>query len=745
MSRSPADGMLAARRATAACRLACALLLPATAAAQANYELIYAFRVAGVNPVGRLAEAPDGSLYGVTYFGGVPRDVGFNGNGTIFALRPQNGGNWSFETVHVFQPRVEGGNPWGGLTLGSDGNFYGLAANSGPFSPYVPSGAGTIFRMTPSGAYSVLHYFSGHPDEGRMPVWRLREASDGAFYGSTCSRDSIVFRITSGGSFTPLYRFPATGGLFLGGVCPVAELIEEPDGLLYGHSTYAGAHYPVPYGAGTLFRIDPREPQPQATILHAFQGPDGAQPVGGLIPGPNGTLYGTTYEGGPAGLGSIYRREATGEVTTVHAFQGEDGARPYGSLFRAGDGALYGTASEGGANGAGTLFRIDDSGDFSVLHAFTRFVDGRAPVELMQARDGYFYGVTYFDGPVMGGTVFRLGPGNAFQTLHAFSRAPSHPMSGVVQATDGSFYGTTMVSGHGGTVFRLSPTRELTILHEFPGNGPAFSSGLIQATDGFLYGTQSDGPGKVFRIRTTGEDYSVVHSFVNELGRPKHGVIQASDGNFYGTVETWSNHASRIFRMDPSGNLTILHHFADGTVAPNGPLVEGADGALYGTTTGGTVFKVTKSGAFTQLHAFSGTDGSVPTGGLTRAPDGRLYGVTHFGGASGLGTIFRVEPTGGITTLHNIEPDLNPGSPLTILAAADGALYGVGASTEFSSTFFRYTAEGLTLVGSADAGPSTRLIQASDGAIYGTVGYDDGIETNPHGGGVFRLTLPPLP
>ena len=672
----------------------------------------------------------------------------------------------------MLQPGLDGANPWGGLTLGSDGDFYGLAAHGGP-GESATNGPGTIFRMSPSGAFSVLHNFSGG-EGGQMPVWRLREASDGAFYGSTCIADSIVFRITPGGSFSALYRFDTTGGLYLGGICPVVELTEEPDGLLYGHATYAGAHYPVPYGAGTLFRIDPRESQPQAAILHAFQGPDGAQPVGGLTPGPNGALYGTTYEGGPFGLGSIYRREATGEVTTVHAFQGEDGARPYGSLFRAGDGALYGTASEGGATGAGTLFRIDDTGDFSVLHAFTSGVDGRAPVELMQARDGYFYGVTYYDGPGTGGTVFRLGPGNAFQTLHAFSPAPSHPASGVIQATDGSFYGTTQVSYQsGGAVFRLSPTGELTILHEFqnaPGtNGSWFPSGLIQATDGFLYGTVSyytyPGQGAVFRIRTTGEDFSVVRLFsLNERGLPKQGVIQASDGNFYGTTPSqvdWTQPdlpqvGGTVFRMDASGNVTTLHAFEHDLTNPNAPLVEGPDGALYGTTglpyfpttssALGTVFKVTKSGVFTELYAFSLGQG-ILQGGLTRAPDGRLYGVTgRETGTSGLGTIFRVEPAGGITTIHNIEPGLNPGFPWTILAAADGALYGLGLSPDSAySTFFRYTTEGLTLLGSAPGELSTRLIQASDGAIYGTVEHDSRLETNPHAGGIFRLTLPPRP
>ena len=501
-------------------------------------------------------------------------------------------------------------------------------------------------------------------------------------------------------------------------------------------------------GGGTLFRIDPRDSalQPFA-LLHAFSGPDGAQPVGGLVPGPGGALYGSAYQAGPFGKGLIFQLEPTG-VTTTHAFEGPDGAHPYGSLFPAADGSLYGTASEGGT-GFGTLFKIDVGGQFSQLHSFNGR-NGQAPVEVMQARDGKIYGVTYRGGgPGKGGTAFRLNTDNTLETLHAFG-GPGEPAKGVIETQDGSLYGTTRSSASGaGTVFKLSPARQLTVLHDF--GSVAESSGLIMAADGYLYGTTefggAHGLGTVFRISTTG-DHTVLHSFADDSVRyPQHGVTQASDGNFYGITPYGSE--SKLFRIDASGNFTTLRTLtqAEGFNL-SGPLVEGADGSLYGTMAEGgpigfgTAFKLTTSGDFSLLHAFDSFDNGVrPRGGLTRARDGRLYGVTSFGGADNHGILFRLETTGGITTLHHFEDVY----PVTVLGGRDGALYGVASPHPVfpsPALFFRFTT-GLTILytaGHDDGVDASRLIQGSDGAFYGTVSI-----AQFFGGGVFRLNVSPVP
>jgi uncharacterized repeat protein (TIGR03803 family) len=726
--------------------VACILALPPCASGQATFELIHRFERTATNPIGRLVEAPEGALYGMTTLGGR------YGGGTIFALRPSENGSFSTEIVHEFRAAVEGGYPWGSLILGRDGSFYGLASRNTDLGS-TPQG-GSVFRLTLSGDLSVLHAFSG--TEGHMPVWRLLEASDGNFYGCTCgATDSTIFRLSPSGSFTALYRFSGRDVWdppYQNGVCPVTELKEGADGFLYGEATYGGLAYytfpAVPYGPGTLFRIDPRD-----GVLERFQviryltDVEAAQPVGGLVARPGGAFIGTANDDLYFRRGSIFRYEPTGQVTIVHAFTGEDGARPYGGLFEAADGALYGTATQGGL-GFGTVFKIEGNGQFAMLHAFTA-AEGRAPVELMQARDSRFYGVTFLGGPNGGGTVYRLVPGGGVETLHAFTAGPwpDLPTSGVIEGTEGSLYGTTSVSRlGGGTVYRLSAGRLLTILHDFEWP-EAHPSGLSQAADGFLYGTTERGgahdSGTVFRIGTTG-GLTVLHSFAPSSPRaPQHGVIQASDGYFYGTTSVGSS----VFRMNASGNLTTLYSFSSTDGASfAGPLVEGADGALYGMmargSSPGTIFKLTKSGGFTLLHTFSVADGAWPRGDLARAADGRLYGVTTLGGAAGQGTLFRLEPEGGVTTLSSF----SQGFPSAVSAGRDGALYVVAPSNFLvvggPHYFFRFTTAGLALIHTssrADGSGASRLMQGSDGALYGTMQATEDRPFAP--GGIFRLTL----
>jgi uncharacterized repeat protein (TIGR03803 family) len=726
------------------------LALPPCASGQATFELIR-FDPGAAYPIGRLVEGPDGSLYGMTFFGERYR------GGTVFALRPSGTDHFTTEIVHTFGSDFENGsNPWGSLILGRDGNLYGMTTRN----PSIPPGPGTVFRMTFTGELTTLHNFSSG-DGGHMPVWRLLEASDGNFYGCTCGgTDSTIFSITPTGTFTPLFRLflvvPTVPYWYLG-VCPVTELKEGPDGLLYGQATYGGPFNPVLNGGGTLFQFNPHAPSygDRFRMIRGFPGPGGVQPVGGLVTGPGGDLYGSLNRGGALDNGAIFRMNLTGETATVHEFQGPEGARPYGGLFPAADGALYGTTMEGGF-GYGTLFKIDADGRFSLLHAFTA-AEGDTPVEVMQARDGRFYGVTYFGGPAGAGTVYRWAPGGSVETLHTFNLGPMVPLDGVIQAADGNLYGTATGSAYSGsTVFKVGTGREISILHDFGVGENLTPSGLLQASDGFLYGTTFTGGaqnlGTAFRVSTTG-GYSLLHSFMGGAERhPEHAVIQGSDGFLYGTAV--GTGAGVVFRMDALGNVTIVYAL-EGTAAYqiSGPLVEGADGSLYGMTNQGgpsnfgTLFKVTTSGDFTILHLFAGDDGRGPIGGLTKAADGRLYGVTGQGGAGGSGTLFRMEAGGGVTTLHSFSP--TEGFPYSVLVGRDGALYGVSV-VDYSTMWnvFRFSAAGFEILytsNEADGAGFSRLMQGSDGAFYGTVRYfTQGPSFGPTGGGgVFRLAVSP--
>ena len=181
------------------------------------------------------------------------------------------------------------------------------------------------------------------------------------------------------------------------------------------------------------------------TLLYSFDLTDGADPWAGLVQATDGNFYGTTYQGGANGAGTVFKITAGGVLTTLHSFDGTDGADPFAGLVQATDGSFYGTTYYGGAgSGYGTVFKITAGGVLTRLHSFDS-TDGANPhAELVQATDGNFYGTTYNGGANAAGTVFKITAGGVLTTLHRFDFTDgAYPRARLVQATDGSFYGTT--------------------------------------------------------------------------------------------------------------------------------------------------------------------------------------------------------------------------------------------------------------------------------------------------------------
>ena len=353
------------------------------------------------------------------------------------------------------------------------------------------------------------------------------------------------------------------------------------------------------------------EAQTFATLVN-FSGANGANPAFMcLVQGTDGNFYGTTVNGGANGDGTIFRITPGGALTTLHSFSGLDGAFPEAGVVQAANGSFYGTTDGGGANGDGTIFKITAGGMFTTLHSFNS-TDGAAPTgALVQATKGDLYGTTYEGGASAYpgyGTIFKFAPSGALTTLHSFDNTDgSTPFAGLVQATNGSFYGTTIRGGayDDGAIFKIMPDGALTVMHSFNG---------------------------------TNGDY------------PNGGLLQAADENFYGTTTTggpFPDIYGTIFKITPAGALTTLYNF-DETEShlPYDGLVQATDGNFYGTTSGatvtiyGTIFQITPAGALTTMHSFDSTDGASPYGGLVQGTDGNLYGTTYKGGANGEGTVF---------------------------------------------------------------------------------------------------------
>jgi uncharacterized repeat protein (TIGR03803 family) len=332
---------------------------------------------------------------------------------------------------------------------------------------------------------------------------------------------------------------------------------------------------------------------------------------------------------------------------------------------------LYGTTLEGGASGYGTVFKITLGGTLTTLHSFD-YTDGASPTGLVQASNGDFYGATRNGGSSGNyGTVYRITPAGTLTTLHIFAGYSAgdgaNPYGALVQVTNGNLYGTTVAGGapNVGTVFKITAAGALSTIFAFPqtgDNGANPYSGLVQASNGDLYGTTS--------------------------------VDGAGGTNSDGTV----------FKISLGGTLTTLHNFdlTDGS-NPYAGLVQATDGNLYGTTNAGganslgTIFKITPGGTLTTLHSFDGTDGRNPTGGLIQATSGTLYGTTLLGGdltgcpPDGCGTVFSLAV--GLGPFVETVPTSAPVGKVVLILGAD--LTGATAVT-FNGTAARFSIASAT-------------------------------------------------
>jgi len=240
-----------------------------------------------------------------------------------------------------------------------------------------------------------------------------------------------VFKISPSGTLTTLYSFCPQSGC-TDGALPYAGLLQAPNGDFYGTTAYGGASAcSFALGCGTVFKVSPSG---TLTTLYRFCArsgcADGYYPNAGLVQATNGDLYGTTVVGGANGnYGTVFKITPSGTLTTVYSFCAQsgctDGSEPYAGLIQATNGDLYGTTYELGANGFGTVFKITPGGTLTTVYSFcaqTACSDGIAFARLIQAANGELYGTTNFGGnfncPSYGcGTIFKVTPTGTLTTL----------------------------------------------------------------------------------------------------------------------------------------------------------------------------------------------------------------------------------------------------------------------------------------------------------------------------------------
>lgn len=371
---------------------------------------------------------------------------------------------------------------------------------------------------------------------GRLLTRRLRIATMGLLTGLSVLLVGGVPAVAAGQAVEAIHVFPPGSDSVKG------PLVPAPDGFLYG--SLVG-----PRLESSVFRLSP-----DGTFNVLPLSSPMSRGANGLTLGPDGWLYGTTYEGGAFGQGTIYRVSTRGRLEHLHSFNAPtDGGKPNNQLLLASDGYFYGSTVVGGPSNQGTVFRMAPGGEFNVVHAFDPEVDGthapRGPIT--EGSDGMLY-ATGSGGDHNGGTVFKMNrSGGGLTVLHAFwfdGRDGYGPASGVVEGPDGRFYG--VANGHRlnrhGVVFRLERDGHLEVLFNFPkakvdGREPFHR--LARGRDGALYGSTAwGGPytlsGTLFRVTADGV-VTTLHQFDPNLpvgGPAGNELLETAEGDFLGAT-----------------------------------------------------------------------------------------------------------------------------------------------------------------------------------------------------------------
>jgi uncharacterized repeat protein (TIGR03803 family) len=670
------------------------LTLLGSAAAQ-SLRVVHAFRGPGPNKPVRLMQAADGSFYGTAT----------GAHGTIFRLTPSG----ALTELSNLGPGASI------LVQGADGAFYGTHDIGGTFA------YGDVFRFTLDGTHTTLYSFPDWGGATSTPVAQgpLLRASDGNFYWV---RGAQILKMTPGGDVSVLYQFtgvdkPAPLSLIQGSdgslysaTCSGSNGLVSYVGGIYsttldGSTTFVasirlGSTYTCPSAfvrggngsfyvasVGHVFVVPPGEP---LSVLHRFGVTEGSP--ASLVQGDDGNLYGTTRYGASGADATAFRLGLDGSFAVLHTFAPAEWFDPAPTLLLASDGRFYGTTAEP------VVYRMESDGAYTEIHRFPYSTEGIDPRGLTRGSDGNYYGVSRAGGAYNWGSVFKTTTAGDVTTLYSFpGDSGAQPMAPMVQASDGNFYGTSVGGAIGvGTIFRITPSGTLTTLHTIANLGPIGTyplAALLEASDGNFYGTTYWGSGAnlgaVFRMTPSGT-VSLVHAFSGgaaDGGNPQAALIQTPDGFFYGTTDNGGTAGlGTVFRMTVDGTVTVLHAFTGGADGshPRAALTPAPDGTFYGTTrTGGsanagTVFRMTAAGTVTILYSFpGGAGGQHPEAPVIIGSDGDLYGTTLDGGAANIGTVFRMTPAGAITMLRPFSGP-NGNTPYHALVdGGDGRVYGV--------------------------------------------------------------------
>lgn len=484
------------------------------------------------------------------------------------------------------------------------------------------------------------------------------------------------------------------------------------------------------------------------TVIHTFGNfPWGANPYSTLVRDAGGNVYGTTYQGGAANLGVVFRLSASG-YKLLYSFQGgSDGANPYAGVALDSGGNLYGTTYQGGAANAGVVYKLEPSGQETVLYNFTGGADGGNPYGGVTVdAAGNLYGTAYKGGTAGAGVVYRVTSAGQETVLYSFTGGSDggNPYAGVIADPAGNLYGTAVYGGVAigytgyGVVYKVTPSGQETVLYSFTGNtngGYAPYGGVIRDAAGNLYGATSGQYSMIYQLETTGHLKVLYRTNGYGPTNLKSCLARDAEGSLYGTA---SDGLGAVFKLDTAGKFKVLYSFPGGVsnlgaYGPNGGVILDPSGNVYGATAyggvGGMLYRVSSAGAETMLYSFKGAaGGTTPFAGVTRDSAGNLYGTSQQGGPANAGVLYEVDSSGREVALYSFLGGADGAYPeSSVVLDSAGNVYGVaergGAANQ--GVVYKVDSSGHETVlynftGGADGGLPNGVVLDTAGDLYGT-------------------------
>ncbi len=632
-----------------------------------------------------------------------------------------------------------------------NGKVYGMTSEGGAYD------GGIIYEYDyTTGTY--LKKIDLDPSTGAYGTGAMVPGNNGNLYGVTytslLNSSGVIFKYDyTNNIYEMLFEFDGINGR-----APAGSMLLASNNKLYGMTVTGGNNG----GNGVIFEYD--HINDIYTKKHDFSGSDGSYPYGALIEAPNGKLYGMTSYGGLNNLGVIFEYDIVSDTLIKKIdLDSTNGGHPYGSFNMASNGKMYAMTSEGGVSNGGVLFEYD-----YLNNIYTKKIDfgfnGHARGSLIEVSNGILYGMTMYggifeydintntltfkvsltqssgyspygslikasNGLLYGSTAQSLFRGvffeydfinNTYNKLAEFSKAEAiMPTAAPVQAPNGKFYGLTSYGGlndyGGGVIYEYNYVSN-TFNKKFDLTGTVFHSpkgGFLLASNGKFYGANITGT--IFEYDYISNTCTAKANFggTGSLGaQPNGSMIEATNGKFYGLTHYGGNSdRGVIFEFDPLNNVITKKFDFDSTngVWPFGGLIQASNGKLYGMTHyGGSTYVAGGSwgqgilfeydyisNTFIKRVDFSNSIGYSPNGSLMQASNGKLYGVCDGGGSNNQGVIFEFDPVTNIYSVKLNMQTLNGGSGYptgTFFEASNGKLYGIsyGGGETGRGTIFEY-------------------------------------------------------